>query len=101
MVNSVYHKKMHFVKISQSIVLVYQVFPKKRFSARQIKNDQKSSLKGEVFVQPPSLGIIHDYEFDDETIEFVIPTIADKICQIQSNPQYSHELTPCVRIVVV
>ena len=56
-------------------------------------NYENYDIRGGVFIQPPSLGIIYDYEFDDETIEFIIPTIADKIYQIQSNPEYIYELT--------
>lgn len=57
-------------------------------------NYQNHEIIGGFFVQSPSLEVIYDYEFNDETIEFIIPTIADTIYQIQNNPEYIYELTP-------
>lgn len=51
-------------------------------------------IRGGIFVQSPSLEVIYEYEFNEEIIEFIIPTIADTIYQIQNNPAYIYELTP-------
>ena len=57
-------------------------------------NYQNHEIIGGFFVQSPILEVIFDYELNDETIEFIIPTIADTIYQIQNNPEYIYELTP-------
>ena len=56
-------------------------------------NYEDYNILGGIFIQPPSLGIIYEYEFNDHTIEFILPTIADKIYQIKSNPEYIYELS--------
>ena len=55
---------------------------------------QDYQITGGIFIQPPNLDVIYEYEFNDETIELIIPKIADKIYQIQNNPEYIYKLTP-------
>lgn len=56
-------------------------------------NYENYDIKGGIFVQSPSVDVIYEYEFEDNTIEIIIPTVANTIYQIQNNPEYIYELS--------